>query len=74
MKEITLKKTTYDLIQTHAIGLFKFSPGDIEFIGDSVLIQVEDKIHKQLSAQVDTRTPSIDKVLVMLCSNMDHKR
>lgn len=72
MKEITIKKTTYDLVQTHASGLFKFKPEHIEFLGDSVLIKIEDSLHKRLSDHVDTRTPSIDKVIVSLCTTMDH--
>lgn len=73
MKKITIKKSTYNLVETHANGVFAFAPEGTEFLDDTVLIEVSDELHKRLSSHIDTMTPSIDKVLVMLCTAMDHK-
>ena len=70
MRQITIKKSTYNLVETHAIGLFDTNSKDIEFLADSVIISVSDKSYDRLNALIDSITPSIDGVLVALCSNI----
>ena len=68
MQKITIKESTLDLVAKHAIGSMVTKYSEIDHINKTITIEIGNELHDTLSDEIDDITPTINDVIVMLCS------
>jgi hypothetical protein len=68
MAKITIKKSTLDMVATHAVG-GRMNTTNCAFhpASQTVTIDVDDEVYDGLEAEIDDITPTFDDVLERLC-------
>ncbi len=66
MPKITIKTSTFNLVAEHALG--NMVTKDAVYHNNTVTLEIDDELHDTLSAEIDDITPTIEDVIVMMCS------
>ena len=67
MKTVTIKKSTYNLVKSKSLNIFRFCNKTTDELNDTVTIEVSSKIHQSLLDQIKPSCSSIDEVIISLC-------